>query len=201
MLYCLFNDVYDSSEFTSCLFCSCFTQFEKTMNSLSNLSSALTLLMLLSRHICFCEQNCSSLIVVNDTVGMNCMYGGAESSNKTCNSLQDVLSHLSSISGPADNNSIICISIKPGEHAITQVTNINHNVVLTGVDDNVTVVFKLTEYPMAPEPVYALSFRNTRYVEISGVSFYGDVNIGLIGFDNITDVFIKKSFFRYDECI
>lgn len=147
---------------------------------------------------------CARVVTVDPQYGEECDRQGSSKTamtllegNRTCSSLEDVL-NLLSVSHNGSKSAEGCtteIVLKPGEHVVEGTFLISEDALYLSASSvtRVSVCLK-TPASIPMEFTYAISFRNSNFVRISGIDFIGDN--GVIGFDNVSNVEINNSSFR-----
>ena len=143
-----------------------------------------------------CDQtdftSCISVITVDEVFGEYCRGSESIQRNLTCNNISDVLLLLS-----RDTAYVGCIEvvINQGSHVIEDTVIISKDLYIHANEPNSVSIDLQTPSQKPPVFTYALSFRNSHSVRISNVNFTG--SDGVIGFDNVTEVILTNSSFRY----
>lgn len=114
----------------------------------------------------------------------------------TCGNLQKVFLLLGNDS---DNDTCSVITIAAGEHFITQPISFNRSIVLCGIGDKSKITFRdiinSSSTPANLDPIPVFTFRDTSYISINSLTFTNSP--GFISIENITEVIITNTVFRY----
>ena len=137
------------------------------------------------------HEECQTLVAV-DKEGADCSLLTPSLAGQTCHELQDVLRSISHhTTTPNASGECVEVRVHPGVYVLTELTPIEHSLVLQGIGRNVTVKVSLN---VSAVPQYVLSFLNAERARISRINFH--TSPAIITFENVTNVIIEESSFR-----
>ena len=146
---------------------------------------------------------CSTVVVAeNDATAEDCSaVQPANLANRTCNSLQKLLSALEAYPNSGNLSSCLEVRLLPGHYILTRnFTIVGRNLKLIGDEAEpakVNVSFDLSasfDPTQTHSPVYVLSLVDSSLVEILGIAFWSSP--GIITAQNVKTVRVQKCSFR-----
>jgi len=151
----------------------------------------LSVFILVSVNVAVLSAECRRSVLVDRELGADCSALTRSLVNQTCNDLQDVLRSISlHTTTPNASGECVEVRLQPGVYVLTELTPIEHSVVLQGIG-NVAVKVNLS---VSAVPQYVLSFTGAERARISGINFH--TSPAIITFENITNVIVERSSFR-----
>ena len=140
---------------------------------------------------------CATTRTVDGEIGTDCRYPPRNRTNPTvCRSLQETLATLSN-STQKDGNTNDCdieIIIKPGRYSL-QPVSISKNVLIRAEPPGSVVVLSDSMDAGSHLPVYTITFSDTQFVQIEGITFInGPSAVSIV---NVTCVIVRECTFQY----